>query len=92
MQLYYLNLLKRSMPAATRVKTVAPDLDSALSTARRYLGAITLVSCGTRDLGLGVECLGGGRYLPSQFDRMLPPHMQRALLRDAKPESTLNYR
>lgn len=68
MQLFYLQILNLATKKEHRCKTLALNLDEAMRRARYRYGAIRLLSCGTRDVRVGCDCLGTGVYLPSPHD------------------------
>jgi hypothetical protein len=62
-------------------QTVALDLDSALQQATDYYGPLELNAHGSRSLPKHDRVLtGGGTYIPSTLDHLLPPHQLEAFL------------
>jgi hypothetical protein len=56
-------------------QTLALDLDSAIQQATDYYGPLELNAHGSRSLPEPDRVLiGGGTYIPSAHDHLLPPH------------------
>ena len=79
-QLYYLSIKTIQSEHTVRCRTIALELDEAILTAQRHYGPIHLLASGTRDLSLGPEQLGAGRFLPSRYDDNLSKEYRQQLL------------